>query len=68
MKTLIDVTGQKIEFDEQVAAEKARRFLDRKFPAAKKHSASRLKRAIKALEREARGVEIGALEREFADG
>jgi hypothetical protein len=41
-------------------------FLNRRFPGSQgKHSEKEIRRGIKALEREARDLEIGALEREF---
>ena len=64
MKTLKDVAGQTIYLDEMAAASQATEFLNRRFPAG--WGKAEMRRAVKALERQARDVEIGALAREFA--
>lgn len=66
MKTIYDVAGQPVQFDEVAAAARVVEFLDDRFPARQGvHNRADIRRGIKAMERQARGVEVGALEREF---
>lgn len=65
-KTLTDMAGRPIQFDLDAAREKAVDFLTRRFPGG--FTEKGIQRAMKALEREARDVEIGALDREFMNG
>jgi hypothetical protein len=63
MKTLKSKFGS-VQFNEEVEAKKAAEFLDGRFPGG--WGEREMARAIKALERQAMGKEVGALAREFA--
>ena len=59
-----DIAGREISIDTEAAKEKAAEYLNNRFPAG--WGKGSLRRALKALERQAAKKEIGALEREFA--